>query len=169
MEGGVTLRLDKILHLEDEPQLLHLMKLYFNDWGGEGQRGWFQASRLEDGLKIIQDQGNSFQMMIVDLNLEDSWGIATLEAIRPCTVSPFVVCTGGDTLEIEHRAKEFGIYGIVDKGKSFTRDRIRPVIRDAYMTWRDERLVLPLQAVADELKAATERRTKKLQDYGLRG
>lgn len=164
----MTLKLDKVLHLEDEGLLLQLMKLYFSDWGGPDQKGWFQAKRLEDGLRIIQEQGNSFQVVIVDLNLEDSWGMATLEALRPCTIAPFVVCTASDTLEVEQRAKEFGVYGIIDKGKSYSKDRIRPIILSAYTTWRDELILKPLQDLNEHVKAATERRTKKLESYGIK-
>jgi CheY-like chemotaxis protein len=169
MDGDVmSLNLTKVLHLEDEGILLYLMKKYFDDWGGEGQAGWFQAKRLEDGLRIIQEQGNNFEVVIVDLNLEDSWGMATLEALRPCTIAPFVVCTGGDTEEVQARAKELGVYGVIDKGKSYTMDRIRPIILSAYTAWRDEQMLRPLQELNAQVKAATDRRTRKLESYGTK-
>lgn len=165
----MSFTLDRLLHVEDDEHIREILKLYLADWGGKNQEGWFEAGSVAEALRITEAHNNNFQLAIIDLNLEDSWGMETLRALRPCTVAPFVVCTGSDGAEVQERAKEYGVYGIINKGKSFSRERIIPIIRDAYLTWRDENILLPLQKVNERLSAAMEQRVKILESYGRKG
>jgi CheY-like chemotaxis protein len=162
---GEILALDKVLHAENEELQRILMRRWFKDWGGPDQRGWFETSTFSGAVEIIQREANNFQMIILDLNLDDSWGIVTAERLRPLTASPFVVCTSGDIEEVKPRMKELGIYGIIDKGKSFTMDRIKPIVLAAYTTWRDERIVQSLSNLNAKIKAVTERRERWLAQH----
>jgi response regulator of citrate/malate metabolism len=169
VNGLDSIKLDRVLHLEDERMLATLMRDHiFPDWGGEDRRGWFHATSIQRAIHMIEEQKNSFQIAIVDLNLDDSWGIATLEALRPCTVAPFVVCSAavGDLEDVHARAKELGVYGVIDKTKTFTSDRLRPIILSAYLSWREERILLPIQKLNEDLLAAKGRREKRIALYG---
>jgi len=155
-----VLRLDKVLHVENERIHRMLMRVWFPDWG------WYEADTLEEGIEIIQREQNNFQLIVLDLNLDDSRGIATVERYHACSVAPIVVSTADapSVEELQARAHELGVYGIIEKGKSFTSSRVRPILLNAYRDWRDPRLVMDLQVLNAATEKATAQRTKWLED-----
>lgn len=157
-----SLRLEKVLHVEDDESQRLLMRAWFPDWG------WYEAETLTAGIELIQREKNNFQLIILDLNLDDSQGIATVERYHACSIAPIVVSTGDDIEEIQRRAHELGVYGIIEKGKSFTWARIGPMLINAYRDWRDPRLVMDLQVLNAEMERATAQRMKWLQDHAPR-
>lgn len=172
--------LDKILQVENYEPHVHLMKSYCPDWGGPGQSQWFSAPTVEGATQIIHREGNNFQLVIVDLGLDDYEGIKTIEQLRPLTASPIAVCTGneGALKEITRRSKELGIYGVILKAVTFTREKVVPILRDAYTTWRDEVMVPEVAKLNADIKRdtarlerlraeAADRRAKWLQAHGL--
>jgi len=162
MSASEILTLDKALHVEDERIHRMLMRAWFPDWG------WHEAARLDEAVEIIRREGNNFQLVVLDLNLPDSKGIETARELRPLTVAPFVISTALNADDVAPYAEELGIYGIIEKSKSYTKERIRPILLNAYRDWRDPRLTMDITTLTEQVKAVTERREKWIKEHETR-
>lgn len=160
------LTLDKVLHVEDERNVRFMVRHYF---GGEWAR-IDEADTVRAGLELIENNGNGYQLIILDLGLPDGEGIETIRTFRACTVAPIVIYSGlqGPVIEeIEQNAKQLGVYGVIRKGITFSEDRIRAFIENAVRTWREERYAKTLREIADQIDGITLHRRKVINE--LRG
>lgn len=142
------LKLDRVLHVEDEPNLRLLMhELFGREWAII-----HDASSIQEAIARIEEQGNNYQLIILDLGLEDSAGIDTVRMIRACSSAPIVVHTGEGSWtsgEYEEMTRELGVYGIIEKS-TFSVARIRAIIENAVRTAREEALRQDVQEIKDE-------------------
>lgn len=98
----------RLLIIEDNPSDA---KLYHHMLSANERRVYHAtvASRLGDGLRLLAER--TFQIALLDLNLPDSRGLATLELLLNATSIPVVVLTG---LEDELIAREALLLGAQD-------------------------------------------------------
>jgi DNA-binding response OmpR family regulator len=166
-----VLKLEKVLHVDDDADLRLIVRRYFE---GEWAR-IDEADSVKGGLKLIESTGNNYQLIILDLGLTDSKPpstvkdcIDTIQRVRACTVAPIVIYTGAvDEIvdELARRSSELGIYGIVSKG-TFSPDRVRAIMENAVRTWREERFTLSIGSLTAQIDSITENRRKVLRELG---
>lgn len=120
----MMLKLDKLLHVENEPQILMLVRAIFQNVLID------EANSVKGAVAHIEFVGNNYDAIILDPGLEDSDGIATIREIHLCSDAPIVVHTGGDTREIEALSEALGVYEIAHKG-TVTANGLRRAIEGA--------------------------------------
>lgn len=159
------LQLDKVLHVEDDEDIRYIVRHYFaNEW-----KRIDEAPSVKDCLRLIEETGNNYQLILLDLSLLNGHGVQTVEAIHSCSVGPIVIYSGAhpDVLaELERRAKELGIYGIIEKG-TFSMDRIRAIIENAVRTFREERISRRVDALAEAFERCRLNRQKIIYGTGV--
>jgi DNA-binding NtrC family response regulator len=165
------LNLEKVLHIEDNADLRHLVRRYF---GGEWTR-IDEAENIKDAIRLIESTGNNYQLIILDLGLKGKTAPATIHEsvamvrlIRACTIAPFVIYTGAgpDVIQaLEAQKVELGIYGIIAKG-TFSLDRVRAIIENAVRTWREERINETIGTLTAQIDSITAHRRQVLRELG---
>lgn len=156
----MTLKLDKVLHVEDDEDIRYIVRHYFRE-------EWLridEAVSVKAALKLIEETGNNYQLIILDLGLLNGHGVKTIEAIHACTVAPIVLYTGAHPEildEIRKRQRELGVYAIIEKN-TFSADRIRAFIGDAVRTWREERLTMSVASLVAQIDSIAVHRRRVL-------
>lgn len=128
----MTLHLDRVLLVEDDPSAVKIIVSYWPDWG------WVLAETFHEAVQLIDRDNNGYDLIMLDLTLPDSLGFDTLARIRKSSVAPIIICTGSDPEEYRKRSNEFGVYGIIHKG-SWVRHRVEAVVEGAIAKWKVEK------------------------------
>lgn len=91
----------RILHIEDDPGVVEMVKVTLGDEMKVDSVTTLVAARraLEEGV---------YDLVLLDLNLPDSEGPATVEALRPLTPVPIIVLSGLDSSAVLHEAVAVG-------------------------------------------------------------
>ena len=163
------LNLEKVLHVEDDPALRKLIRISFqSEW-----KRIDEAGSVHEALKLIEENGNNYQLIMLDLGLNGNRSlqdpekcIETVRLFNACSVAPKVIYTGaGDDVvaRIQARAQELGIYGVVTKG-TFSMDRIRAIIENAVRTWREERFSMTIGSLTAQIDSITIHRRKVISE-----
>lgn len=94
--------LAKILVVEDQRVTRRMVALCFGRYEGWSVR---EAESLQDAISALRE--DSFDAIVLDLNLKDSEGIATLDTVAALTVAPIIIFSGhlDDALKAEATAK----------------------------------------------------------------
>lgn len=93
----------RILHIEDERDIVSLVKEALS---GEAMTVESAYTLAEARAQLGRD-GGGFDLVLLDLNLPDSYGVATVEALRDLPL-PIVVLSALDSPEILRAAAEAG-------------------------------------------------------------
>lgn len=103
--------------------------------GGESTTTTVETARtLEDARTALEDDAESFDLVLLDLNLPDSLRLETLDAVlETVDGTPIVVLTGIDDAEIGRKAVERGAEDYLVK------DRVTPRLLDQTVTYAVER------------------------------
>lgn len=94
----------RILHIEDEPDIVSLVREALE---GEAAMVVESAHTLAEAREQLGSSGNGFDLVLLDLNLPDSYGVATVEALRDLPL-PIVVLSALDGPETLRAAAEAG-------------------------------------------------------------
>ncbi|NHI93436.1 MAG: PAS domain S-box protein [Candidatus Lokiarchaeota archaeon] len=127
----------KILLIEDNTNYVGLIKEMLNE-GNENNFILYEASQLKDGLLIIDDN-KDIDIILLDPNLSDSYGLRTLEKILEKTQNiPIIILMEGDDVEqgIEGLQKGAQDYLIIDEISS------QLLIRSIYYSIERFKLIL---------------------------
>lgn len=142
------LKLDKVLHVEDEPNLRLLVhEIFKRDWAAI-----HDATSVQQAITRIEEEKNNYDLIILDLGLEDSSGIDTVRLVHACSAAPIVIHTAEGAwtpAELDMLKNDLGVYGIIEKS-TFSVGRVRAIIENAVRTWREERLEKDVQELRDE-------------------
>ena len=74
-----------------------------------------RATNLAQGLALLASE--SVHLVLLDLNLPDSRGLATLRRMREATRSPIIVVTAEERPGLDDEALEEGAFEILHKGR----------------------------------------------------
>lgn len=158
------LQLEKVLHVEDDEDIRYIVRHYFaNEW-----KRIDEAPSVKDCLRLIEETGNNYQLILLDLSLLNGHGVQTVEAIHSCSVGPIVIYSGAhpDVLaELQRRSKELGIYGIIEKG-TFAMDRVRAIIENSVRTFREARFAQRVDTLADAFEKCRVNRRMIIYGHG---
>lgn len=112
----------RVLLIEDDPDYVMLMSVYINEACGESLRYVLESAvSLQSGLDLLARQ--EYDIVLLDLMLPDSRGLATLVAVRAKAASvPVVVLTNLDQEDagleaIVHGAQDFLSKSKLDPGR----------------------------------------------------
>lgn len=105
-----SLKVTKILHIEDEGPILMLVRIAF----GSGVV-IDEAKSIREAVAHIEFVGNNYDAIILDPGLPDFQGLDSIRSIRLSSQSPIVIHTGGDTKDIEALGELIGVYEILHK------------------------------------------------------
>ena len=103
----------RVLLIEDEPVSAEIARAYLAHikWAALVVE---TAGTLREALALLRLQ--QFDLVISDLNLPDSDGIATLQAVARACDRLIIVLTGNDDPELREQALECGAYDLMQKG-----------------------------------------------------
>lgn len=150
-----------ILLIENDGALVKAARESFRDWRVVG------APSVKEAVRVLHENGNGFDCIILDLGLDDSEGQATLDKISFYSQAPVVVWTGSDLAgDFRKRILELGLYGVIPKG-DFNRELIEAVVERAIYKRREERkntTAMRLNAILDKFHA---RRREFLGQAGI--
>ena len=83
----------------------------------------FSVSRtLAEGLAALGSADQDFDVVLLDLRLPDSEGLATMRAIRRATALPVIVLTGGPSDHLRADLKGAGARDVLEKSQGDTRE-----------------------------------------------
>jgi PAS domain S-box-containing protein len=108
-----------VLLIEDNPFDAHLVRRALESGGEALALEW--STRLEEGLERLQRE--SFDALLLDLGLSETWGLESLDRVRQRAPDlPVVVLTGDDDARLAHEtfrrgAQDFMIKGRFDPGE----------------------------------------------------
>ncbi|MBW1800691.1 MAG: sigma-54-dependent Fis family transcriptional regulator, partial [Deltaproteobacteria bacterium] len=101
---------EKILIVDDEPEMLQILHRLFTRKGYEVHR----AECGEDGWKAVEE--TMFDLVISDMAMEDLDGLDLLKRIRSTDASiPFIIITGVGTIESAVEAIKLGAFHYITK------------------------------------------------------
>jgi len=121
----------RILYIEDEIALLEVVK-----------RACQSCRKIDSATTLAEAKArlasDTYDVLLVDLNLPDSQGVDTVESLKPYCL-PIIVVTGDATPEYEASCRELGVDDFMRKTDIVKPDftaRIRAVY-DAHLSkWR---------------------------------
>jgi PAS domain S-box-containing protein len=124
----------RVLLIEDNPFDAHLVRRALES-GGEGLAlEW--STRLEEGLERLQRE--SFDALLLDLGLSETWGLESLDRVRQRAPDlPVVVLTGDDDARLAHETFRRGAQDFMIKGR-FDPGELRRALRYAIERQRAE-------------------------------
>lgn len=89
------------------------------------------SSTIEESFACCQK--NHFDLVLLDLNLPDSWGAETVREFRKFNLgAPVVVVTGMELDEVHQEAKKFGAAAVVSKLKLLSDDFAETLMEDVF-------------------------------------
>ncbi|MCC6543362.1 MAG: response regulator [Nitrospirae bacterium] len=104
-----------LLYIEDDPGYVRLITEMLKEYS----RAIFEpthVTKLSDALEILKN--GLFDVILLDLNLSDSWGFETFERVREISPStPIVVLTGLNDKDIGIMAVQKGAQDYLGKGE----------------------------------------------------
>lgn len=143
----------RILVVEDNPGDAALLRRYLSS--GSARHSIVHVERVIDALEVLQSE--TPDVVLLDLSLPDSQGLATFTEVRVCRPDlPVVVLTGTDDEELATEAVKAGAQDYLVKG-TIDADALARAIR--YAVERN-RMQQELQALAlkDEMTGLLNRR-----------
>lgn len=150
----------KILHVEDDDLLAEMTKLALEAPGCTIDR----ARNASEALLLIEDHGNGYDAILLDLGLPDVPREETLRLMHSCSAAPKVVNTGGDVSWLDGHEAELGVYGIIQKG-TFDANVLRSVIARAINQWADERRHRDKRILLDTATLIGAERRRRLEAF----
>lgn len=123
----------KLLIVEDDPATALLYSEYLNGHGFTIRH----VDRVGDALHELKSA--NFDAILLDLNVPDSVGLATLEKIAPMTETPIIVMTGSIGEEMAQKAKLMGAADYLMKEKVHPKI-VERVLADAVLQHKRYRL-----------------------------
>ena len=142
-----------LLVIEDDPSDFGLLRVYIRQAGivpvrSEDPVRW--AKSLAEGITLTQH--NAPDIILLDLSLPDSSGLATVHAVRAAVAeTPVVVLTGNDDQSLAVQALEAGAQDYLVKGK-FDDDSLGRALRNAMVRSKLEHRQKELVADLEEQK-----------------
>ncbi len=103
--SGNTVETIKILLIEDSHSDAHIIQIYLN----KSKTGNFECShisRLGDAVEHLKM--NHYDIILLDLGLPDSFGIATFEALSRSSDCPIIILSGMDDEKVATQAVQSG-------------------------------------------------------------
>lgn len=91
----------RILHIEDDLNVLEMVRVIL-----EGEMRVDSVPTLAAARRALDER--EYDLVLLDLNLPDSEGVATVEALRPLTPVPIIVLSGLDSPAVLHEAVAVG-------------------------------------------------------------
>jgi PAS domain S-box-containing protein len=165
----MTNRCLKVLLVEDDPGDALLLQTLLTQTE-EVQFDLVCATRLVEGLKNLSE--TTFDIMLLDLSLPDSVGLATIDNVRAYTFDvPIIVLTGLDDEEIAMQAVQAGAQDYLAKGDldvnmltrairyAVERHRLQTALAQAQRQEEES-----LKQANDELEMRVVARTAELQE-----
>ncbi len=166
---AMTNRCLKVLLVEDDPGDAFLLRTLLT----QAEQVTFDlacATRLSEGLTYLSE--DTFDIMLLDLSLPDSVGLATIDKVRDYTHNvPIIVLTGLDDEEIAMQAVQAGAQDYLAKGDlddnmltraicyAVERHRLQTALAQAQRQEEES-----LKRANDELEIRVEARTAELQE-----
>ncbi|MFC1534706.1 response regulator [Thermodesulfobacteriota bacterium] len=101
-----------ILYVENEQSMIDIVKMMLERLG----YNVVNTTWCAQAIRLLQSRPDHFDLVITDMRMPDMNGLdlsRKLLGIRPDV--PIILCTGFSDLDIEERAKEIGIRGIIPK------------------------------------------------------
>src|SRR5688572_8117718 len=107
----------KVLLVEDDDEYARLLRWFLEEAGGGDTRFMeAHARRLEKAVDLLDHA--RFDVILLDLSLPDSSGLATLDAVHACNPRvPIVVLTGVDDEAIAMKAVRSGAQDYLIKSR----------------------------------------------------
>ena len=169
MGTAMAHRCFKVLLIEDDPGDAFLLQTLLTETE-QVQFDLVCSTRLAKGLENLST--TVFDIILLDLSLPDSVGLATIDNVRPYTLDvPIIVLTGLDDEEIAMQAVQAGAQDYLAKGdlnhNMLTRairyavERHRLQTELAHAQQQEEE---SLKQANDELEIRVEARTAELQE-----
>ncbi len=98
----------RVLMIDDNIELIEMIKEYFNDHANI--KVVLQAENGEEGLKIIREQQNDYDLILLDLIMPKKDGVEVLESMVKEGISKkVIILTSYNTQAMIRRVSEFGI------------------------------------------------------------
>ena len=124
----------RVLLIEDEPTSAQLASFYLQ--GGTNPPAITIAASLKEAVAYAERQ--PFDLAIVDLNLPDSSGLATVRAFARSCEAAFIVVTADEESTLRERAIAEGAFEFLHKAH-LTRDNLQRLVRLASLYARNLR------------------------------
>src|SRR5271169_6162684 len=106
-----------VLAIEDSPDDAELLRHMLGKVR-EPSFTFSQAPRLSEGLQLLRDKGDSFDIVLLDLKLPDSEGMdSVLEIRKQSPTIPIIVFTGLDDDEVAIKALNLDVQDYLTKGQ----------------------------------------------------
>lgn len=103
-----------ILIIDDERQLLDLLKLFIEENGCNATT----EESAEKGLAMIRKQ--NFDLVLLDINLPDGHGLSVLKGIKNISPNiPVIMITGGSDIEVAEECLKNGAVDYITKPFDF--------------------------------------------------
>ena len=134
MAPGAAAPSIRVLLIEDEPISAQLTSAYLQS--NEPSAAITVARSLEEAVSCAQRQ--AFDLALVDLNLPDSSGLATIRALARSCDAPFIVVTGEDDSALRERSIAEGAFEFLHK-QQLTQESLRRLVRLASLYARNLR------------------------------
>jgi response regulator RpfG family c-di-GMP phosphodiesterase len=153
----------KILWVEDELQIVDVIKTYHAMYPEAGMENLFAAS-TEEAEKIYWE--NEIVIIMVDLNVIDSSGEETVKRIAAMTRergTPFYLYTGTADHRISRAAKELGAREVFIKGEL---SNLNAIIISHHLA-NEERKTRTLKAERDTYKREKEELQKQFNELKI--
>lgn len=159
----------KVLLVEDDPGDAFLLQTLLTQ-ADQVKFDLVCATRLAEGLDSLSE--NTFDIMLLDLSLPDSVGLATIDKVRAYTLNlPIIVLTGLDDEEIAMQAVQAGAQDYLAKGDlddnmltrairyAVERHRLQTALAQSQRQEEES-----LKRANDELEMRVESRTAELKE-----
>src|ERR687894_2152425 len=119
-----ALRAVSVLLVEDDPDFAALVRRCVG--GLAGRPALRTAGSLQKALEVLR--GGAFDLVLADLGLPDSSGLATLQRLVVSTSCPVIVLTASDDAGIREAALGAGAYEFLHK-RDFDADVLARLVR----------------------------------------
>ncbi len=133
----------RVLLVEDNPFDAHLVRRALESGDDPIHLEW--STRLEEGLERLRRE--SFDAMLLDLGLSETWGLESLQRTRERAPDmPVVVLTGDDDERLAHETFRRGAQDLLVKGR-FDPGELRRAVRYAIERQSAERHTREREAI----------------------
>ena len=124
-----------------------------------------RVRRLEEAIQQIEVE--EVGLVVLDLNLPDSAGIATFDSLNEVTNAPIIILTGANDSEGARLALSRGAEDYIVKGQVDSKTLVR-AMRFGYERWLRQKVQKSLDAKARELELIHELQKGLLPEEGTR-